>query len=244
MSRRVCKAGALWDQWSKRKQYDRSHLALYYRIRERNLQWLTWHARSLLSNGSAINILKTDLWNEVKKDERYFLDAEGSKFAVDISSEICRAAQSEFGNSVFLARGDIEFLPFRPRSFDLIWDISTIDHCDHPENVLRQYQRVLRSGGILLLVAENPLCLSYPITKLQSYFKMHVPFRGFLPSRMIRACRENGLNVVSSFKTNIHLPTCIVYFLERKGRMEEINRGNSLYWGFFKKYLVILCRKE
>ncbi|RJP65261.1 MAG: class I SAM-dependent methyltransferase [Candidatus Abyssobacteria bacterium SURF_17] len=235
---------ALWDEWSRRKHYNRARLSLYYHIRERNLRWLTSRARGLLTTNGPVRILKTDLWNEVKKGERYFLDAECSRFAVDISDEICRAAKSDFGNAIFLARSDIEFLPFRTCSFDLIWDISTIDHCDHPENVLREYQRVLRPGGILLLIVENPFCLSFPVTKLQSYLKLHVPFKGFSPSRMVRACRANGLTVVSRFKTNIHLPTFVVYYLERKGELEEINQGNSLFWDSCKKYFVLLCRKE
>ena len=237
------KAKILWDQWSEKKQYNRSNLELYYRIRERNLLWLTSLTFSLLHDKENIRILKTDLWNEAKKDERYFLDAPGSKFGLDISGEICRLSKLKYGESISLAQGSIESIPFHSDNFHLIWDISTIDHCDHPEMALAEYNRVLKSGGILLLVVENLLCFSFPATKIQSYLGFHVPFKGYLSSRVIQTCKLAGFQIVDHFKTNIHLPRFVVYSLEKKGLLEGINQGRNFLWDLCKKYSVILCRK-
>jgi hypothetical protein len=64
-----------------------------------------------------------------------------------------------------------------------------------------------------------------------------------LPSRIIRACRRSGFEVVDHFKTNVHLPTFIVYPLERRGFLEGINRGRNAFWSLCKKYFVTLSRK-
>ena len=235
--------GLLWDRWSERKHYNRSHLELYYRIRERNLKWLASLTLSFVSDKSDLKILKTDLWNEAKKDENFFLDTCGLTFGIDISGEICNQARSGCGEELFIVNGNVESMPFASDSHDLIWDISTIDHCKYPEQAIREYHRILKPHGILLLVAENPFCFSYPVTKIQSFFKCHVPFKGFLPSRIIRACRRSGFEVVDHFKTNVHLPTFIVYPLERKGLLEKINCGRNVFWSLCKKYFVTLSRK-
>jgi len=243
IQRRPEKEKKLWDHWSGKKQYNRSSLELYYRIRERNVQWLTSLTFSLLHDKENIRILKTDLWNEAKKDERYFLDAPGNKFGLDISGKICRLSKLKYGKNLSLAQGNIESIPFRSDIFHLIWDISTIDHCKHPEMVLAEYNRVLKSGGILLLVVENLLCFSFPVTKMQSFLGLHVPFNGYLSSKVIQACQMTGFQIVDHFKTKVHLPKFIVYPLEKKRLLEGINQGRNFLWDLCKKYSVILCRK-
>lgn len=237
------KNGRIWDFWSRKKVYNRPHLYRYYRIRERNLQWLTSKALSLLEPRRNLRILKADLWNEAKKEERFFLDVEGNKFGLDLSIEICQMAKTKHGGHLHLLEGSIAAIPFKENSFDLILDISTIDHFDCPERVVEEYFYVLGQGGVLLLVAENPFCLSYPVTKIQSFLNLHVPFKGFLPSRLSKAVRRSGFQIVDRFMTNIHLPTVIVYLLERKGVFEDINRGRNFFWNFCKKYFVVLARK-
>ena len=121
---------------------------------------------------------------------------------------------------------------------------STIDHSERPEKVIDEYSRILKPNGVLLLVAENPLCLSYPVTKIQSLVKKHVPFIAYLHSRILRVCLKAELEVIDHFKTNVHLPTFIVYPLEKRGMLERINRGRSTLWNFCKKYSVVIARKK
>jgi len=234
---------SLWDAWSARKRYDRPGLELYYQIRARNLEWLAERSRALLPAGVAPRLLKTDLWNEAKKAERFFLDAPGEKVGVEYSAQVCRMARRRHPDSFGAVNGSVEQLPFRSESFDLIWDISTIDHCDAPEQTVVEYHRCLKRGGVLLLIVENPFCLSFPATKLQSYVGLHVPFRAPPPWRVIRWCRDAGLQVVDTFKTNLHLPATLVYYLERRDRVEAINRGRHPLWSLCKKYFVALCVK-
>jgi SAM-dependent methyltransferase len=53
-----------------------------------------------------------------------------------------------------IIQGDIRKLPFKNHSFDIILDLSTIDHI--PENqaydVIKEYGHILKRGGILTLI--------------------------------------------------------------------------------------------
>lgn len=234
--------GSLWDNWSEKKNYNDEKLERYYHIRNRNFHWLTDLSLSLVKKKKNIRILKTDLWNEAKKKETFFTERKNKKYGIDISNKICMLAKSRYPD-LTIVRAGISELPFKISSFDLIWDISTIDHIEHPEKALKGYYNVLSPGGGLLLVVENPFCFSYPVTKFQSFFGHHVPFKTFLPSRILKICRETGFEITNFLKTNIHLPTFIVYPLEKRGLVEKINRNQNIFWQFCKKYFVILARK-
>lgn len=232
----------LWDNWSRKKTYNNKKLDLYYHIRNRNFHWLTSLSFSLIKDNKNIRILKTDLWNEAKKNETFFVKREEFKCGVDISNKVCTLTKAKYPH-LKIIQGNIGELPFSEGSFDLIWDISTIDHFKNPEKVIQEYYYTLKPGGVLLLVVENPFCVSYPITKIQSFFGRHVPFKTFLPSNIRRICNRSGFEIAGSLKTNIHLPRFIVYPLEKRGLAEKINQGQNFFWQFCKKYFVVLARK-
>jgi len=233
----------LWNYWSQRKTYTKKKLELYYHIRNRNFHWLTSLSLSLLKDNKNIRILKTDLWNEAKKNETFFINRKELKYGIDISNNICHLAKSKHPH-LLIVQGDIGELPFPNNGVDLIWDISTIDHHENPQKVIQEYYQALKPGGVMLLVVENPFCFSYPITKLQSFFGLHVPFKTFLPSWILNICKKAGFEIADSLKTNVHLPTFIVYPLEKRGVLEKINREQNLFWQFYKKYFVVLARKK
>lgn len=234
----------LWDGWQHRKSYSDPRLRLYYQVRARNLEWLAERSLALLDGGARPRILKTDLWNEAKKDEFFFAHADAVRFGVDIARGVCHAARQRWNDKIHIARGSIVDLPFRGGCFDAVWDISTLDHCRTPELAVGEYFRVLRHGGNLLLVTENPFCVSFPITRLQALLGLHVPFTAFLPSRVAAMCTSAGFHIVDTFRTNIHLPTWIVYPLERRGKLESLNRGRGRFWNLCKKYVVFLAHKS
>jgi|YNPNPStandDraft_1061719.scaffolds.fasta_scaffold67392_1 SAM-dependent methyltransferase len=106
-----------------------------------------------------IRLLKTDLWNEaVYKNgsilrEIFFKDKKIELFGIDISEKICQRAK-KIDNSIKISKGDIRSLPFSGEFFDVVLDLSTIDHIPE-ENVSRainEYRRVLKKKGLLLLV--------------------------------------------------------------------------------------------
>lgn len=61
------------------------------------------------------------------------------------------AAERGLANVAF-ERGDVERLPYPDASFDLVTSRYSAHHYPHPQAALREFARVLRPGGALLLV--------------------------------------------------------------------------------------------
>lgn len=106
-----------------------------------------------------IKLLKTDLWNETIETKRDILanlngDDNFEIYGIDISDEICHLGKKVLKN-IKVVNCDIRRIPFVDKYFDVVLDISTIDHV--PENdivfVLKEYNRILKDGGVLILIS-------------------------------------------------------------------------------------------
>lgn len=107
---------------------------------------------------SRINLLKADLWNEGIKFQRDILGQyqhceNFNLYGVDISFFVCSYAKRRTKNLCAI-QGDIRKLPFKENSYNIILDLSTLDHIPEVEVplVLQQYKRVLKKDGILVLI--------------------------------------------------------------------------------------------
>jgi SAM-dependent methyltransferase len=114
-----------------------------------------------LKSGSAIRLLKTDLWDEgVEPVEKNILGKIQSNnnlslYGVDISKTVCSLAKPKVAR-VQITQATIENLPFRKESFDVVLDLSTLDHVPETKamQVIGGYERVLKRGGVLVLIFE------------------------------------------------------------------------------------------
>lgn len=72
---------------------------------------------------------------------------------VDFSKGMLSKAKERFKmfRKVDFVLGDIEFLPFRPRSFDIIISLTVLQNCAHPVNTLRSLIRTLSKKGMLIV---------------------------------------------------------------------------------------------
>lgn len=52
-------------------------------------------------------------------------------------------------------RADIGLLPFRDDSFDVVFSIYVLEHVEHPTELVSQIARVLRPGGICVMLTPN-----------------------------------------------------------------------------------------
>ena len=58
-------------------------------------------------------------------------------------------------HSPFGLRGDLSYLPFSSDQFDIVISRSVIEHLDDPPKVFREFWRVLRPGGRVVLITPN-----------------------------------------------------------------------------------------
>lgn len=111
-----------------------------------------------------LDILKTDLWNEAvgfaHGDIKEWLPTMYYTLSgLDISPLVCNLAKARLGERVVIRVGSITKLPFNGHVFDLVLDVSTIDHLKGMDygTALIEYHRVLKAGGVLMLLFDNPL---------------------------------------------------------------------------------------
>src|ERR1019366_3685681 len=57
--------------------------------------------------------------------------------------------------SPYGVRGDLNYLPFPSGYFDLIISRHVVEHLEEPPRVFREFQRVLKPGGKVILLTPN-----------------------------------------------------------------------------------------
>jgi len=83
-------------------------------------------------------------------DTAYLLEQGlGEIHAVDLSGSIFRAAELVPDERVRYARADVNALPFRPESFDLVCCHRMMQHTPHPAATLARAARMVKPGGLL-----------------------------------------------------------------------------------------------
>jgi ubiquinone/menaquinone biosynthesis C-methylase UbiE len=70
---------------------------------------------------------------------------------VDLAEELATGNQ----HSPYALRGDLGLLPFPAESFDLVISRSVIEHLADPPSVFREFQRVLKPGGRVIVATPN-----------------------------------------------------------------------------------------
>lgn len=74
------------------------------------------------------------------------------KVGTDISKGICRNVQK---NDFFLIIADSEYLPIKNNYFDMVTCINVIEHVSNEESLIKEAKRVLKKGGLLILITPN-----------------------------------------------------------------------------------------
>jgi len=139
-----------FDKWA--ASYDRSWLneiVFFPTIRACQEEIARWQQRrgelsyQLLDVGCGTGRLLTTL----------AADARAARLVgLDYSSEMVRAAQHKLGARGEVVHGDAEHLPFADASFDVLTCCHSFHHYPHQPTVVREFYRVLRPGGLLIVV--------------------------------------------------------------------------------------------
>jgi SAM-dependent methyltransferase len=137
-----------WRAHNKDVLWRRHSDAVYYHLLQ---QWLS---------GSPVDkLLKTDLFDEAMSEGLVpLLETKANHvLAIDVSAEIVAMAARRYAN-LELKVADVRALPFEDAAFDAIVSLSTLDHFEITDDIVKGLQelyRVLRPGGQLLLTMDN-----------------------------------------------------------------------------------------
>ncbi|MCX7826966.1 MAG: class I SAM-dependent methyltransferase [Verrucomicrobiae bacterium] len=89
---------------------------------------------------------------------KFFQDAGAEVFGTQMSAPAARAASRRLGREIFL--GDLPDARFPAASMDLVCLYNVLEHVREPRVYLREINRVLRPGGVLVIEAPNARCVT------------------------------------------------------------------------------------
>jgi len=166
-------------------------------------------------------------------------------FGLDISKEMLKIAQSHSsqGNmnaQKYFLRGDLEALPFKSNSFDVVLSFGVIEYLNCDDDLLKEFYRVLKPEGYLLTAITNKYAYNLLLDDLieilrknrhvskvlniikeslnMGEFKQrHFTIRKHVPSIFIKDVQLNNFTIEKQvyFGMNI-LPYPLHYFLGKR----------------------------
>ena len=131
-------------------------------------------------------------------------DGKYELYGVDFSENMILEAKHNCKTKASFLVADVEALPFKDNSFDIIVCNASFHHYIHPNKALREMQRVLKDGGILLIGDPYVPSLVRPMINILIKFsqKGDHHFYGF--KEMKKLFIKNGLSPVYFEKTGEH----------------------------------------
>ena len=229
--------------------------ATYLALMER----LSEHLSSTTRKEGSFRVLKSDLWNEgidsSKGNLSEFtrdLPLSLETFGGDISPKVCRLANEKriIGNIVCC---DVGCLPFCSKSLDIVLDMSTIDHVKPSaiHRVVKEYSRILRKGGVLLLAFDTT---SIPSKLQRAILRMiaprrsklsYPPYHWLINPKIMRTILKDYYSILSEH--SILMERGILMLLQQilSTRVNNAPLRTSLYsWRFTSTLLQNLRRFE
>lgn len=205
-----CKDNRVWDEQATKSSKVVPPEWFTYYMRESYRRATKIGIRYVSVNTNNVNLLKTDLWNEGVATGRDILsqyqgDGDLNLYGVDISSITCSAAKKRIKRTSII-QGDIRNLPFEDSCFDIILDLSTLDHIPphQVKSVIQEYKRTLRKDGILLLIFWYDSALLRLIFKLRKIDYKRQPAKGtqyYFPISVLKDDIKKQFNILEEFCT-------------------------------------------
>lgn len=123
----------------------------------------------------------------------------GKIYGIDISANAIKKAGERIPGGSFRV-ADAEYLPFKNNFFNAVFCLEVLEHVDHPEEVLSEIKRVLKSGGygIILVPTDNLLFrMTWFLWNLKYKVWTHTHVQSFTNSKLENLIKKNGFKIVS-----------------------------------------------
>jgi ubiquinone/menaquinone biosynthesis C-methylase UbiE len=164
-----------------------------------------------------IRLLKTDLWNESIETDRDVLgqykdNKRFDLYGVDISQKVCKMAKANIKN-LKIYQGKIQNLPFKNNYFEIVLDLSTLDHVSmkNAAKALKEYARVLKKEGIIVLIFWQN---SFFIRKILK--KKEEGGQYLFPLEEIRQNVKDAFNILEEYCTGTLISNPYTKLLQKK----------------------------
>jgi SAM-dependent methyltransferase len=145
--------------------------------------------------------------------------------ASDVDHDLLASRRAEFPQVRWL-QGDAQPLPFRDRAFDALFAGELVEHLPEPVTALREFQRVLKPGGTLILTTPNRLRLANRADRSERpYSPDHLSELSYDEVRDL--LRESGFEVRRS--TGLHLEL-LLNWLSPQPKLDRLQRGWNRPW--------------
>ena len=214
----MCNYSNFWDTEAKRKLTTKTPKWLIYYTGNSFRKATEMGLKYIGISGNKVNLLKTDLWNEGIDTGRDILsqyqdDEKFNLYGMDISHSVSSSAQKR-AESIHVIQGDIRNIASKDSSFDIILDLSTLDHIPlhQVSDAIQEYKRVLKKEGILVLVYcydSALLRLIFKLRRIEDYREQ--PVRGnvyYFPRSLLKGLVKRDFNILEEFCTSSLLHIC------------------------------------
>ena len=172
----------LW-QWSRIYEYPFVEFNINQYIKEKN-------EIKILDAGSGITFFPFKL---TQKHEI------GKVICLDYDESLGKTYSKILNNKVSFVYGSLDKLDFPDNSFDIIYCISVLEHTDNYLQILTEFKRVIKNGGLLIITFDIGLSNNHKLNIINSN-KLLSLINEMFPSEKIRSSIDNKTRDVWSTK--------------------------------------------
>lgn len=123
-------------------------------------------------------------------------------FGIDLSENMVRECRKRMESHAEIKVADAEHMPYEDNFFDTLICNASFHHYPHPEEVLREMKRVLKSGGRLLIGEGYAIQPFRALLNLSFRFSDSGDFKSYGKHEFIRMLENNGFRFAEMKKTS------------------------------------------
>ena len=121
---------------------------------------------------------------------RYFIENGYKIICMDFAEENLRIAKKNIGKGNFVV-GSVMKIPFEDKYFDFIFTVDVFQHVQDLKKAIREFHRVLKKDGILIIIDKN---------------KLGIHSKYFIPQKLIKFHKDKTRLKYSGFKERWFYP--------------------------------------
>ncbi|MDD3417882.1 MAG: class I SAM-dependent methyltransferase [Lachnospiraceae bacterium] len=123
-------------------------------------------------------------------------------FGIDLSENMVEESKKRMEGNADIKVADAEHIPYKDNFFDTLICNASFHHYPHPEEVLKEMKRVLKSGGKLLIGEGYAIQPFRALLNLSFHFSDSGDFKSYGKHEFIRMLENNGFHAAEVKKTS------------------------------------------